>query len=507
MRQKLVVRIAISLSLILIALLAAGCGTETPAPAATPTIAATVAPAAAPTIAPEAPAAVDPAQSPAAGAGPEAGATSAPIDAGDGLSVGEVADAVSSRTPEPTPTPDVVAEKVEELTAEAGLSGKTFLGLAAEDWIDLAVSLLIVLLGYLVAVVIVKLLLALLRHIVSKTPSGFDDAFLEAIASELKWLVVVLISRFALLRLDFWSDDLRTLIDDLYFALGTGIIAAIVLKLISAAAQWYRDNLEPETDRDRLEPILLVLQRVAYALVIIIWISIILSHLGINITAFSAVLVVVALVISLGAKDVISDAISGFIILIDQPFRVGDVIEIEELDKWGDVVDIGTRVTRIRTRDHRYAIVPNSKIGSSQVINYTFPDPKYRVHSNILVAYGSDFDEVQRVAQAAVRSVEGVLPDQPVNVLFLNYVASARGMQVQWWIDQMHQEQQIIDGVHRALETAFEKAGIEMPVTTRDLIVQLDTGMGDHLSLSPAQPDASEKRSAADSTPDGENRE
>jgi small-conductance mechanosensitive channel len=180
------------------------------------------------------------------------------------------------------------------------------------------------------------------------------------------------------------------------------------------------------------------------------------------------------LVISLGARDIISDAISGVIILLDEPFRVGDVIAVEELDKWGEVVDVGTRTTRIRTRDSRLVIVPNSKIGASQVINYTFPDNEYRVYSDILVAYGSDFDQVRRVAQGAVRSVQGVLPEEPVDVLFHEYGVSARIMRVRWWIDDMNQEKRIIDGVNEALEIAFDEAGIGMPVTTRNLIVQVD---------------------------------
>ena len=488
MSQKLAVRIVITLGLILLAVLAARCGTETPAPIATPTIA----PASTATAAPEATATVDPAQCPAAGAQAEAEAepeaTRPPVDASGGISAEDVAAAISNRTPEPTPTPDIVTERVEKFAAEAGLSGRTFLGLPAEDWIDMAFSLLIILVGYLLAALGVKLLLALLRLLFRRMPSGFDDAFLASIASELRWLLMVLIVRHALLRLEFLSDELRTRVNDLCFTLGTGIITVMVLKLVSAVGRWYRDDLGPEKDTERLEPILLVLQRSAYALVIIVWISIVLSHFGVNITALSAVLVVVALVVSLGAKDVISDGISGFVILIDQPFRPGDAIEIEELNKWGDVVDIGARRTRIRTRDHQTVIVPNSKIGANQIVNYTFPDPKYRVHSTIWVAYGSDFDQVRRVVEEAVRGVEGVLPDKPVEALFLEYGHSARWVRVQWWIDNVHQEWYITDRVNEALETAFEKAGIEMPVTTRDFIVRMDTGGGEMESSPPMWP-------------------
>ena len=373
------------------------------------------------------------------------------------------------------------------------MTGRTFLGLPAEDWIDLAFSLLLILVGYGLAVLGIKLLLALLRPAAGKLPSGFDKAFLESIGSELRWLAMVFVVRYALLRLDFLSDGMRTIVNDLCFTVGTGIILAMILKLIKAVGQWYRDDLESEKDRDRLEPFLLVLQRLAYLLAVIFWISVVLSHFGINITALSAILVVVALVVSLGAKDVISDAMNGFVILLDQPFRVGDAVEIEELNKWGSVVDIGTRRSRIRTRDNQYVIVPNSKIGASQIVNYTFPDPQYRLRSTIPVAYGSDFEQVQRVIEEAVRGIEGVLPDHPVEALFLEYGHYARWVRVQWWIDDMLQEWYIMDRVNKALETAFQKAGIEMPVTTRDLIVRLDTGSGKEIRKSYGEPDRPRK--------------
>jgi small-conductance mechanosensitive channel len=456
MKRIHALKLAWVLVLMSLALLPSACDSGTAAPTASATAAAT--------------ATVDAAQSVTA----EPMVMGVPIGAGSKVSAGEVAAAVASRTPVPTPTPGLIAGKVEEITVAAGLTGNTFLGLPAEDWIDIVISILIGFAGYLLAVLGVRLLLAAARRFVRSTSSEFEDAFVEAIGQEIKWLVMVLVLRYALLRLDFWSERLRILINDVFFFLGLGIVIMMVLKVIKFAAQWYRDHLDPDVDKGRLEPIILLLQRSGYAIVLIFGVSIGLSHFGIQITAVSAALVLIALAISLGARDVISDAISGFIIMVDQPFRVGDVIEIKELDRWGDVVDIGTRTTRIRTRDERFAIVPNSKIGASQVINYTFPDPQYRVYSDIRVAYGSDFDRVRRVATDAVRAVEGVLSDQPVDVLFHEYGVTARIMRVRWWIDDMHKEKHIIDRVHEVLEIAFSKAGIEMPVTTRELIVRSD---------------------------------
>ena len=129
----------------------------------------------------------------------------------------------------PTPTAGPVEEGIDELAEATGLAGKSFLGQTAEQWINLALSALLAALGYLVGV---KLLFGLLKGAARRISTKFDDAFLDTIGGELKDLVVILVTRYALLRLEFWSDGLRTAIDDVSFGLGIVVLVAISLKLI-----------------------------------------------------------------------------------------------------------------------------------------------------------------------------------------------------------------------------------------------------------------------------------
>jgi small-conductance mechanosensitive channel len=496
MRRAHAPKLALALGCLLLALLSAACGAElgTPTASQTPAEAVTgsaITPAAE-TVTPTATATLpatptetqtaegtSPPETPAATPGAEA---TAPLAQSDEVEKAEeVVAAVSSRTPVPTPTPDIVTDKVEQIVAATGLSGKTFLGLSVEDWIDLLISLVVVCLGYLLARWGLRLLFALFKRVIRRTSIGLDHAFLGAVEQELKWLATVLVFRYALLRLDFWSEGMRSFIVDACFVVTLVLLLLMATKLIRAVAVWYRGTLESDEDRVRLEPVILIVQRTGYSVVLIVGLSVGLSHFGISVTVLSVVLVVVAVVIALGTRDIIGDFVSGAIILLDQPFRVGDVIAIDELDRWGDVVEIGTRTTRILAPDDRTVIVPNSKIGASQIVNYTYPDLEYRVYSDIAVAYGSDFGQVRRVALAAVRGVEGVLLDQPIDVLFKEYGVSARIVRVRWWIDDVHHQMRNISEVNEALEIAFEEAGIEMPVTTRSLIIQVDPGAGEQL--------------------------
>jgi len=220
------------------------------------------------------------------------------------------------------------------------------------------------------------------------------------------------------------------------------------------------------------------MQRFAYFLALIIALSIGLAHFGVDTNTFLLTLFITFLIVSLAARDIITDALSGFIILADQPFREGDSLYIKDMDTWGDVLDIGTRTTHIRTVDNRELIVPNSQISKSQLVNYNYPDTRYRMETDFRIAYGIDIDLVRKTATEALRGVEGVLDDEPVDVLFIEFDDSARNVRVRWWIATFHDEWYALDRGNAALESAFEKAGIEMPYEIYDLRMHIEDGGG-----------------------------
>jgi small-conductance mechanosensitive channel len=256
----------------------------------------------------------------------------------------------------------------------------------------------------------------------------------------------------------------------------------VIWRLIDLASEWYRERLAEEERLEQLDPVLVLLNRMARIVVVTLGLIILLSHYGVNVSAFLAALGLGGLAFSLAAKDTIADAIAGFIVLVDQPYRIGDRIEIQEIGTWGDVVDIGLRTTRIRTRDNRMVIVPNSTIGSNQVINYTFPDPRYRIQTHVGIDYGTDMDLATDVIVEAVRQVEGVLPDKPVDALYVEMGDSAMIFRVRWWIESYEDTRRVFDKVHRALQRALDEAGIECPYPTQALNLQVEPESVDQIS-------------------------
>jgi small-conductance mechanosensitive channel len=401
---------------------------------------------------------------------PTAASGSTEAEPAAGASEGEEEQVVTTPTLAPTVTPGVVTDVVTEVTTLVGLDQTVFLGLSTDDWINLAISILIIIFGFTIGG---RLVFFLLRLIVKRTSAKYDDKFLARIEPNIHWLVGVMSLQFATARLIFVEAAVKSLLNNLYFVFYILIISIILWKLIDFVADQY-DEPETEDIKDiRLKVILPLAVRALRVVIIFMGVYLVLARFGVNVMAFTAALGIGGLALSLAAQDTLADAISGFIILLDQPFRIGDRIEIQDLGTWGDVVDIGTRTTRIRTRDNRMVIVPNSLISKGQIVNYTYPDPRYRIQEEIGIGYGMDVEEARQVIIDTVSQIEGVLLDKPVDALFVEFGDNAMTFRVRWWIESYFDTRRMFDSVNTALKATLESAGIDMPFTTYDVNLKL----------------------------------
>jgi MscS family membrane protein len=366
-----------------------------------------------------------------------------------------------------------LTEWISDLAASYGFDSIYFLGLSVEDWINIAVSIVFFLAIYYLGR---WLLFRVLKRLLKKTPFEADVKLLELVRPQINWFVVTLALQLSLARLTFLGSSLRVLLNQGFFVAYLTILTAFLWKVIDFGMDAFLRHERSEEDVQRLQPIYMVVKRLIQALLLVGYGSVFLSYFGIDITAFAAALGIGGLALSLAAQDTLADAISGFLILIDQPFRVGDRIEISGLGTWGDVVDIGTRTTRIRTRDNRLVIVPNSAIAKDQVINYTFPDPRYRVQIEVGIDYASDLKLAREAAIHAIKDVEGVLLEKPIDALFVDFGDSTITFRIRWWIDSYVDTRRMFDKVNEALLKGFNEAGIKLPNMTYDLNLKVDEG-------------------------------
>jgi small-conductance mechanosensitive channel len=337
------------------------------------------------------------------------GCIEAPVLEIDEALVEEIYEPIVTRTPVPTTAPGPVEELLLGIVESSEIGDGTFLGLSVEDWISILNSALFVLVSWTLGVWFIRFLI---RIIIQRTPTQIDENFFKLVDPQIKWLVMIFSLYFATRGLGLLNDTLWIVLQDIYFVLFFGIVFYIFWKLLNFSTERYRAQLDPGIDIESLNAIITLVNRVVLILLSTIYIVIVLGHFGVTINGIAAMLGLLALALSLAAQDTLSDAVSGFLILVDQPFRVGDRIEISELGTWGDVTHIGTRTTRILTTDSRMVIVPNSTIGKNQVVNYSIPDPRYRVQMDIGIGYGQDIEKVCQLIVDTVSKIEGVLPDK-----------------------------------------------------------------------------------------------
>ncbi|MGD8750279.1 MAG: mechanosensitive ion channel family protein, partial [Anaerolineales bacterium] len=276
-------------------------------------------------------------------------------------------------------------------------------------------------------------------------------------------------SQIAVNRLGFLPESWDSVKDDIFFVLYLFVGYVFVWQFVTNLFDWYGHEMALRTETELDEQLMPFFRRIALIILSLISIITLLGHFNVDISAMVTTLGIGSLAIALAAQTVLGDTISGFAIMVDRPFRIGDRIEIQDLDTWGDVIDIGLRSSRIRTRDNRMVIVPNSVIGKSLVVNYSYPDTQYRIQVHIGIAYGSDIELARETMIETVREVEGVLTERPVEALFLEFGDSALIFRVRWWLESYIDTRRMFDRVNTALLEALEGVGIEIPIPQREI--------------------------------------
>lgn len=350
---------------------------------------------------------------------------------------------------------------------------RIFWGLTGGQWVEIGISLLILLGVLLLGKWIISLILEkILVRITKQTKNYLDNQILVAARMPLYLLAVVLALDTALNRLSFLPEDWNAWIQEGAFVSYFLVGFIFVWRLVTHIFTWLEDEVSLKTEATLDEQLFPFFQRIVLILLSSIGLITILSHFDVNITAMVTTLGIGSLAIALAAQSALEDTISGFLIMVDRPYRIGDRIELMDLNTWGDVVDIGLRSTRIRTRDNRMVVVPNSLIGKSLVVNYAYPNDQYRLEIHIGVAYGTDIEKAREVMINAVKGVEGVLQDRPVEALFLEFGDSSLIFRVRWWLESYVDTRRMFDRVNTALYKALNKEKIQLPFPQLDVYMK-----------------------------------
>ena len=118
-------------------------------------------------------------------------------------------------------------------------------------------------------------------------------------------------------------------------------------------------------------------------------------------------------VVGVVLAPIVGSIISGVFLLADQPYEIGDMIELSDTDTRGFVEDITLRYTKIFTLDNTFIVIPNGTIRDRDVVNYSAEDPRTRLRLDILVTYEGDLEEARELIERAARNVDVVIEGGP----------------------------------------------------------------------------------------------
>lgn len=171
-----------------------------------------------------------------------------------------------------------------------------------------------------------------------------------------------------------------------------------------------------------------------------------------------------------GLQNIVNNFVSGLIVLFERPVKIGDVIQLEGAT--GVVERIGIRATVIRTAESSEIIVPNGKLISDRVTNWTFSDPQRGIEIAVSVAYNTDprrvIELLERVAAAHPLVIETPRPQ----ALFTEFGADALNFKLSVWTNRFEQWTQIRSDLAVAIHTVFTEENISIPNRQSDLYLR-----------------------------------
>jgi len=337
--------------------------------------------------------------------------------------------------------------------------------------------------------------------------------FLMAIVANLAtaWLVVALTTRLianpvlrSIVRYGAWvwitlvilglTDEFERLLDSVAFQMGETRISlwVVVQAIIIIGALFFAARIVTQTTAGRIKGVqdispsmqvlaVKIMQVILYGAAFFIGLRIV----GVDLTGLAVLSGAIGIGVGFGLQKVVSNLVSGVIILLDKSIKPGDVITVGETFGW--INSLGARYVSITTRDGKEYLIPNEDLITTQVVNWSHSNEFVRLDIFFGTAYANDPHHVRRVAIEAAASVGRVLSSRPAVCHIVGFGDSSVDYILRFWIkDPTGGLTNIRGNVYLALWDAFRDNDIDIPFPQREVKVIGDVGLR---GTAPATPD------------------
>ena len=212
-----------------------------------------------------------------------------------------------------------------------------------------------------------------------------------------------------------------------------------------------------------------ILKKIGVSIILVGGFIVALNASGIQVTALLAGAGIMGIVIAFAAQDTLSNFFSGIHLLLDRPFKIGDVIYMEEGKYWR-VVSVGMRSTRLYSIfDNELVIMPNNSVANQKIINIVKPDAKIRKKIKVSVAYGTDLKKVSKILLEIAKKHRNVLKEEEFEPLIriTDFGESGIEFTINLWIDEVMNQWIVLSDVRLEIDERFKKEKITIPFPQR----------------------------------------
>ena len=210
---------------------------------------------------------------------------------------------------------------------------------------------------------------------------------------------------------------------------------------------------------------------------LVIGVMLAISTVGLDLSNLAIIAGALSVGIGFGLQNVVNNFVSGLILLIERPIKVGDWIVVGGHE--GFVKSINIRATEIESFQRAAVIIPNSELLSSSLVNWTHKDTSARADIAVGVAYGSDTAQVEQLLLQCAKENPRINPWPVPFVLFRDFGESSLDFELRFFIARADEVFRIASEVRFAIDKAFREHGVEIPFPQRDIYVRSTPGSVD----------------------------
>ena len=309
-----------------------------------------------------------------------------------------------------------------------------------------------------------------LRSLAAKTKISFDDKLINFLHIPIYWTVFWFGVLHAL-SIKPLIDPWQTILPQIAQSMILIIWLIAMLRVFNWMVEYYMSHAH---ERGKIgKDLFMLLKNVIRIIVIIAGLLWFLAIWQINLTPLFASAGIAGIAVALAAKDSLANFFGGISLFMDNAYKVGEYIILETGER-GEVVEIGIRSTRIKTRDDVIVTIPNSIMANSKIINESAPIPRFRIRVPVGVAYGSNLKKVENILLGVADANKDIEKYPEPRVRLRAFADSSINFELLCWVKDPRDKGLQIHHLLNAAYDVFGEQDISIPFPQRDIHIKTD---------------------------------